>query len=318
VLSAIELDPTFAAAHELLAYCYWNLGGATFNAAESQKLMGEAAAKALAIDPDLVVAQVLYQAGNTETYTYMREIEALEWGVHQQPGNPMLLQTLSWDLLEAGYLQEALGVAERQVQIDPLSTSANYRLAIALYAVERTEEAMAALDLTLQLSGGGAAVQWTLGAVNLIEKQDDIAITHLGAALKQFGTLDTYDWIAELVAGARDPATGQAHLDHGISQVVATALEEDQLSTQNVLNELYLYLGFPGRFLDTILDLDLDGSIWTDADVPVFYGTVFRRSGFTSHPNYLEVAESIGMMDVWEQRGPPDFCRKVAGEWVCE
>jgi tetratricopeptide (TPR) repeat protein len=318
VLSAIELDPTFAEAHELLAYSYWNLGDSTSNAAESQKLMGEAAAKALAIDPDLVVAQVLYQAGNTETYSYMREIEALEWGLRQQPGNPMLLQTLSWDLLEAGYLQEALGVAERQVQIDPLSTSANLRLAHALYAVERTEEAMAAFDLARQLGGSGGGLQWALGTVNLMEKQDDIAITHFKAWLEQIGTIDNYDWIAELVTGARDPATGQAHLDHGISQLVATALEEDKLSTQNLLNEWYLYLGFPGRFLDTILDLDLDGSIWTDADIPVFYGTVFRRTGFTADPKYIEIAEAIGMMDVWEQRGPPDFCRKVAGEWVCE
>jgi adenylate cyclase len=316
VLRAIELDETFAEAHELLAYCYWNLGDLASSAAESQKLMGEAAAKALAIDPDLVVAQVLYQAGNTETYSYMREIEALEWGVRQQPGNPMLLQTLSWDLLEAGYLQEALGVAERQVQVDPLSTSANLRLANVLYAVERTEEALAALDLVVQLGGGLA--QWALGAVSLMENQDDIAVAHFEAYLEEFGTLDNYDWVAELVTGARDPATGQAHLDQGISQVVASALEEDKLAIQNSLNELYMYLGFPGRFLDTILDLDLDGSIWTDADIPVFYGTVFRRTGFTADPKYIEIAEAIGMMDVWEQRGPPDFCRKVAGEWVCE
>ena len=95
-------------------------------------------------------------------------------------------------------------------------------------------------------------------------------------------------------------------------------MEEDKLSTQNSLNEWYLYLGFLDRYYETILDLDLDGSIWTDADVPMFYGTVFRRSGFTSHPNYLEVAESIGIMEVWEQRGPPDFCEKVAGKWVCD
>jgi hypothetical protein len=40
--------------------------------------------------------------------------------------------------------------------------------------------------------------------------------------------------------------------------------------------------------------------------------------GFTAHPKYLEVVESIGIMDVWEQRGPPDFCDKVGGEWVCK
>ena len=44
----------------------------------------------------------------------------------------------------------------------------------------------------------------------------------------------------------------------------------------------------------------------------------FGREGYTSHPMYLEVAERLGLIDIWEQRGPPDFCEKVGGKWVCE
>ncbi len=56
----IEVDPNFAEAHELLAASYWSAGGGTINNTEAFTLMGEAAAKALAINPDLPFAQALY------------------------------------------------------------------------------------------------------------------------------------------------------------------------------------------------------------------------------------------------------------------
>ena len=80
----------------------------------------------------------------------------------------------------------------------------------------------------------------------------------------------------------------------------------------------YQHFGFLDRHFELILDLDLTDSTWTDADQPVYVGTIYRRSGFTAHPKYLEVVEAIGIINVWEQRGPPDFCEKVSGQWVCE
>lgn len=50
----------------------------------------------------------------------------------------------------------------------------------------------------------------------------------------------------------------------------------------------------------------------------VWYGTTLRDHGFTANPNYLELAKWMGLTDVWDQRGPPDFCRKVDARWVCE
>jgi len=315
LLKAVEFDPQFAEAYELLAYCYWNLCGAGGKGAEGQKLMGEAAAKALAIDPDLVFAQAMYEGGNPDTYSFLGEIEALERIVRQQPGNPWTLEALAWNLLEAGYVREALGFAERYVDLDPLSPLANIYLFHTLYAVGRTSEAVTALDVANQLNPGGA--NWALGEVNLVKKTDEVAIAHFEAYEEQYGYPDS-SWVRELVTGARDPVTGQAYLDRRIPQILASLPEEDARAGQSVMIDWYLFFGFLDRYFELILDLDLSDSTWTDADGRVYNGTIFRRLGFTAHPKYLEVAESIGMIDVWEQRGPPDFCEKVSDQWVCE
>ena len=57
---------------------------------------------------------------------------------------------------------------------------------------------------------------------------------------------------------------------------------------------------------------------WSDAEVLVQIGSIYRDNGFTAHPKYLEVARAMGITNVWEERGPPDFCRKVQERWVCE
>ncbi len=86
---------------------------------------------------------------------------------------------------------------------------------------------------------------------------------------------------------------------------------------RGLLSRFYLYFGFLDRYFEIILDFDLD-STFTDADELIQGGVIYRRLGFTAHPKYLEVAASLGIIEVWERRGPPDFCEKVGGQWVCE
>ena len=314
LLQAIELDPKFAEAYELLAYTYWAQGGGIIEVAEAEKLIGEAAAKALAIDPDLVVAQALLSAADANSYISLGAIEALERAVREQPSNPGPLRALGWYLQTAGYPREALGIAERFVDLDPLSPTANWYLVDALNAVGRTSEAIAALELMLQLDHDFA--KWLIGEVNLMYKQDDIAIAHFEAYLEQYGSPS--NWVRELVTGARDPATGQAYLDRRLPQIVATMPEDAVYNWQSRLTKWYLYFGFLDRYFEIILDLDPTDSAWTYAGDLVIWGTTWRHLGFTAHPRYLEVADAFGHVELWERRGPPDFCEKVDGQWVCE
>ena len=32
----------------------------------------------------------------------------------------------------------------------------------------------------------------------------------------------------------------------------------------------------------------------------------------------IEVGELLGIVELWQHRGPPDFCEKVAGKRICE
>jgi tetratricopeptide (TPR) repeat protein len=328
LLNVVELDPEFAEAYELLAYIYWSQSGWLIKAAEGQKLMGEAAAGALAIDPDLVFAQALYQSGSTETFSLLGEIQALERVVREQPNNTAALNALSYDLGLAGYFREALSYADRSVDLDPLSPQATDQWLHTLYAVGRTSEAMAAMEVLDQLDPEGTfAANAHIGDAHLVDKRDEAAIASYEALFRQLD-IDS-SWIRELITGARDPATGLEHLDEHIplifSSIVASAPEEDaSFSQQGFFNKqmrhitFYLFFGFLDRYFELILATDLDDSAWSDVEVLVWQGTISRQLGFTAHPKYLEVAESLGIIDVWEQRGPPDFCENVGGQWVCE
>ena len=277
--------------------------------------MGETAAKALAIDPDLVMARVMYQSGNLDTWSHLAEIKALERAARQQPSNPRPLGTLVFNLIEAGYLQEAVAVAERLVDLEPLSLRANGRLFETLYAVGRTSEAVEALGVAEHL--GSNFANWDFGIVNLVDKQDEIAIAHFEAYLQQHDYPDS-TWVRELVTGARDPVTGQAYLDRRIPQIVASMPEKNAYEMQELLTRWYLFFGFLDRYFELILATELTDTTWTDAQNLFYDGTIFRRLGFTAHPMYLEVATALGIVDVWEQRGPPDFFSKDSGHWVCE
>jgi hypothetical protein len=45
---------------------------------------------------------------------------------------------------------------------------------------------------------------------------------------------------------------------------------------------------------------------------------VFKRADIVTHPRFLPFRKADTMVAMWDERGPPDFCNKASGEWVCE
>ena len=312
---AIELDPNFGEAYELLAYGYWQQGGGSISMAESQRLSNDMASKALIIDPDLAFAKALYRKTGTFDQSGETAIGAIEQAWRAQPGNTTPLRLLIYDLEYAGYLSEAHRFAEQFVELDPLSSVAHYSLGETLHATGQTNEAMAPLTLAYDLDN--AFAKWFVPAVHLIEGRDEIAIPQFEADLELNGISDTV-WVRDLVNGARDPLTGQGYMDRRYSQILASMPDEQALYGRYYLTMFYLLFGFFDKYYEMIFAAGPNDQSATDADVFVWQGTVLRPDEFTSHPRYLEVAELLGIIDVWEQRGPPDFCEKVDGQWVCE
>jgi len=312
----IQLDPNFAEAYELLAFTYWNMAGGEVKAAEAQALAGEASAKAIAIDPKLTYARALHKAAIFGPKLRLRKLEAFEQAAREQPDNPMILDALIVLLAEHGYLEEALGFAERFAELDPLSLSANFHLSTMLYGVGRTSEAIAAIDITEQMYLDPTFWKWTLVGVSLVEGRDDDAIAYVESWLRQ-KNYPNPGWFRELVTAARGPASGQAYLDDHIPQIIAAIPDDDEFDWQYGLMVSYLYLGYLDRFFDLIYATGPTDTTW-GGGLYTWVGNIYRRQGFTAHPKYLEVAKLLGIIDTWEQRGPPDFCDKVDGQWVCE
>ena len=148
-------------------------------------------------------------------------------------------------------------------------------MAEALYAVGRSSDSLAARQVADQLDNEFATLM--LAAVGLVEKQDDIAITHYQTFLQQYDYADP-NWARELVTGGRDSIAGQAYLDRRIPEIVASMPEDNAYFWRTGLTKWYLYFGFLDRYFAVIIDPDSAG---TGTDDLVYSGTIFRRLGPT-------------------------------------
>jgi TolB-like protein len=312
---ATDLDPGFAEAYELLAASYWMQGGAVMDTAEALSLSAEAAARASAIDPGLAFAEALHHMAKGGASSHLDGIKALQRAWYRSPGDSAPLRPLIYELLYAGYHREAHGVARQYVSVDPLSPIASYSLGETLYAIGQSEEALVHLQIAYDL--GNEFARWFLPAVHISEGRDEDAIALFEADLERINVLDRA-WVSELVSRGRDPADGQAYLDRRIPAIVDSLPAEHAYWWQTNLTLLYLLFGHLDRYYDIIFEVGPNVDTWTDADVLAWQGVLFRQSGFTSHPRYLQLAEDTGIVAVWEQLGAPDFCSKANGQWVCE
>jgi tetratricopeptide (TPR) repeat protein len=315
---AVELDPKFSEAHELLAFTYWFRGSTTLDAAESYEGIYTSARSALALDPNLALAHALFLDTEADVYS-PQLIEAYAKAAASGGSNQWAAtEILTYILLEAGYFQEALGVIERLVANDPLSPAAHTRLAQALEAVGRRNEALAALKLADQL--GGNTTKPELFHFYLEDKRDENAILIFEAFLKEGEAGTPTGWVGDLVAGGRNSATGQAHLDRRVPQILASMPEIRVYEMRQILTRLYLRFGFLDRYFELLDELGTTTAEWNDAEDLILASTIKRDSGFTTHPRYLEIAEkyAYGMVSLWDVRGAPDHCEKLDGQWVCE
>lgn len=311
---AVQHDPQFAEAYELLAYSYWYAAYNGIDAGEAWAKAYDAATRAIAINPDLLFAQRLYRSIPADSF--IEDLEASEWAFRQQPGHSMVLDSLVYLYTNAGYKEEALRIARQYVEIDPLSLDANLDLFGTLYSVGHVDEAMQTLEMVKQIGLGPSTWQWTIAGVMLVEGDDEAAVDYFEDILNLYNYSDT-GWVRELVTAARNPDSGQAVLDRRIPEIAASLSEEDYFNWQAGLVDLYLYFGFVDRYFELIYAAKPADGIWHDAEERLWQGHVFRQVGFAAHPDYLRFATDVGIVDLWEKRGPPDFCRKRGGAWAC-
>jgi TolB-like protein len=314
LLNALKLDPEFAEAHESLAYVYWNLWGHQMEGSIAKMKTHEAALKALVINPNLKLAKYFSTSGTNEFEASLRQIEMLEQIIQENPSHILAIEILMWKLMYSGYIREALELAEYYIELEPLLPAAHEQLFHALMASGHKDEALGSLKLVDQL--GSVFSKSLLGFFYLGEKQYELSKTYFEAHYQKMG-LPT-DWLEGLYTGASNSKSGRAYLDQLLPQVMATTPEKSRVLVQAELDFLYLKFGYLDRYFELIHKRLSAGLVESGGDIQIWGGTKERDSGFTSDPEYLKIAEETGKIALWEKRGPPDFCKKLADEWQCE
>ncbi|HEU5138129.1 MAG TPA: winged helix-turn-helix domain-containing protein [Steroidobacteraceae bacterium] len=157
---AVELDPQFAIAHALLAATYAVLSRTGFDSvAEYRSLSAASLDRAIKLEPqiaDLWWVRTWLQ-GNADSLTML--VHNLERAQADNPNNGELMASLARVYLRVGRRAEALDLAERARNVDPLWVPAILGLANSTYLYKSDRQrTLALIDEAQRLAPGDAQV----------------------------------------------------------------------------------------------------------------------------------------------------------------
>ena len=150
---AVAIDPDYARAWAALAGAYSMLGwnGQTYTK-DLQAKQGEAARKAVELDPYLAVAHARLAQFYYETEDYKKAEEHEREAVALEPDDSLVLGLKSGDAASRGDFDEAITMQRRAVAQDPLGSTQRINLAVFLLADGQLNEALSEFRQALELS----------------------------------------------------------------------------------------------------------------------------------------------------------------------
>ncbi|MFT5501104.1 MAG: TolB-like protein [Woeseiaceae bacterium] len=318
---AIALDPTFARAYELKALTYWATGGDLIDAAAGQALTYAAATKAIELDPTLTLAGLLADDSNPDQFSWKMMIDAIEEALRAAPDEYNFLRMISNQLLFTGYYKESLSLAQRMVEVEPLSSLGYFRRALAYSALDRRAEARDSFQRAADL--GATYYEWSIALDQMAAGEFDAGITTLENMKDEYigwRPDEAREILAAVSAGENVAAAiGALANDETANTTNALAAGDSNSSSATSTNYWYMVLGYDDEYWQIINDIRAqEESGWSNAEYLYLFGLAHSHSGFSAHPMYLEFAKNEGLIELWDVRGPPDHCSKDSGEWICK
>ena len=313
---ALELDPKFARGHEQKAILYWTAAGWDLDSPTAQQLVYDSAVTAFEIDPSSIVAQTFMATADPIGWTWSIELDAIERALGEIPDNFSLLHSYCWDLGMAGYFREALKCSDRMISLEPLAALGYERKAVALIAMGRHAEAQEtwrkSADLGFEINLVNNIIDY------LLHGQDEEAIDFIEnlpvGQVREILGVDAGDF-RSFVESARNPDSGRQYLRDTVPALAANANNNSDAIYANIW---YLAFDALDDYYDVIYKMDEVGTSWTNSDMLAYMGRAFKSSGYTEDPRFTPLLNRWGMLDLWDERGPPDDCEKVDDKWVCE
>jgi len=313
---ALVLDPDFAKAHEQKAVLYWNTASYWMDSPTAQKLAYASAQAALAIDPSLVVAQTYMATADTVDWTWSKELYAVERATEAMPTNLGVASAYCWDLAYMGYFREALTCTDRMIILEPLASAGYQQKGLALMAMDRRAEANDAWQLSIDRGSPGVAIYKIID--HFLHAEDKAAIELIESVYTDFSFIAfgmEPGSARAFVENARHPKSGRQYLRDTVTAMVK---KSNNLAETIDAYTLYLAFGALDDYYDVIYEMSDADTAWTNSDNLEMFGRIFKISGYSADSRFMPLRNKWGMVELWDERGPPDDCEKVDGNWVCQ
>lgn len=168
---ALELDPHYALAWAGLARAYSNQASFGWEPlADAMERSRDAAAHALAIEPDLPEAHAeLGWVRMTYDWDWAGADASYRRALATGSGNASIVVAASLLADNLGRKDDALALAHRAIEVDPLSFIAQGNLALRAFNSGRLDEAAAAVEAGLKLNPRGTLLHWLHGTIRLAQ-----------------------------------------------------------------------------------------------------------------------------------------------------
>ncbi len=303
---AVERDPDFAEAWAFLAGTYWLIGYTSYaseqDRPEMARLAGPAADRAMALKPDMPIAQALKGRLIIDSDAPNRVAEGIALmqravTLSTSDTTPRLWLALIW--LELGEIDRALPLLQSARRQDPLVGINPGALGLALAIEGRRAEAVPLVLQAVELDG--LAVWATSLAIDAVHAGDRAGAAELVAAMLPL--------FSERFALDRSRATGL------LEALPNPALEQEYLKAQlasNVISDVFVF--GPSLMFDRGAEAfervqstrahswAISWSAWLPA-----------MRWLREDPRYFRWMQTRGRIEYWDSHGYPRGCSPVDG-----
>ena len=231
---AVSIDPRYARAWAALAGAYsylaWTGSGVD---KVLQRRQGEAARKAVELDPGLAVAHARLAQFYDETMNKKKRDEHERLARELDPEDPLVLSYLSGEAFERGDLDQAIAMQRRALTRDPLNTVTRNNLAVILLADERLDEAMSEYRKILEFNpDAGSNVEIEIVRILALQRRYDEA----QSAIAKLPEGKHRDYGLALMYQAPG---GRAEADAALARLVAQP-DDDQSFDEDIVDAIRL------------------------------------------------------------------------------
>jgi len=283
---AVAIDPMFAKAWEVLGAAYFLAPSWNYEVESPYDRATAASKRALELDPKLALPwSVLAQVGRaTDEFGYETSVEYEQRALAADPNGATAYLWAALSQAELGYLDRAMPLVRRCLEIDPAYGNCRRHLAFMEYLSGREDEA---LRLFQQGAEEGFRGNEVLFLPLILRRQGRATAAYAATSL-----VSTQGFpVGELLDLLEYPDRDHAAAGQRFRALAST------LSWANIANRQVAAAMFGQYDLALAQSADYYGWIWSP-DL-----AAFRRS-----PEFNTMAQRLGLVDYWRKHGYPPLC----------